>query len=320
MGQAERTVAAGETMDLNQISIFAQVVEAQSFTAAGKTLRMPKSSVSRAVAKLEAELGVVLLQRTTRSLTLTDAGQRYLARAREALQLLNEARDEARENDAEPRGTVRLTVAPDPSGRTMLEPLSRFLRLHPGIHVELLVSARRVDLVEEGVDLAVRAGKADDSSLVGKRVGGVADWLVATPGYLAERGTPRKLSDLARHDCVLFRGARGTERWTLTGKNGEESVVVRGPVNVDDMPFVHNFALEGLGIALLPELLVEPRIVAGELVRVLPQYRRLGSSLYIVHPATRRLPRRVALLRDFLFDALRAELTRCSRVSGATGR
>jgi DNA-binding transcriptional LysR family regulator len=312
MAQSERTVAPVETMDLNQISVFMQVVEAQSFTAAGKALGVPKSSVSRAVAKLEKELGVELLKRTTRSLALTDAGQRYLTRAREAMALLSEAREEAVESDAEPRGTVRLTLPPDPTGMLHSDPIARFLRLYPNIQVELIVTPRQVDLVEEGVDLALRASRLNDSSLVGKRIGAVPNLLAAAPSYLEARGMPRRLSDLTRHDCVLHRATQGKQRWTLTGKNGEESVQVRGPINVDDVPYVFNFCCQGVGIALLPELLAEPAIRDGKLVRVLPNYQQHGVVLYLVHPATRRLPRRVVLLRDFLFDAMRGQLQRCT--------
>jgi DNA-binding transcriptional LysR family regulator len=299
-------------MDLNQISVFLQVVEAQSFTAAGKALGVPKSSVSRSVAKLEQELGVELLKRTTRSLALTDAGQRYLTRAREAIQMLSEAREEAVESDAEPRGTVRLTLPPDPTGVLHSEPLARFIKLYPNIHVELVITPRQVDLVEEGVDLALRATRLTDSSLVGKRIGAVPTVLAAAPSYLEARGTPRRLADLARHDCVLHRAAQGKQRWTLSGKNGDESVLVRGPINVDDVPYVFNFCCQGLGIGLLPELLTESAIREGKLVRVLPNYSQQGIVLYLVHPATRRLPRRVILLRDFLYEAMRGQLQRCT--------
>ncbi len=319
MVEMQHAVALDGTVDLNQIRVFLQVVEAQSFTAAGKALGMPKSSVSRAVSKLEQELGVVLLKRTTRSLALTDAGQRYLTRAREALSLLSEAREEALESDAQPRGVVRLTLPPDPTGVFYTAPLVRFLRQYPNIQLELIVTPRRVDLVEEGVDLALRAGRFSDSSLIAKRIGVVPNLLAAAPSYLQARGMPRRLSELARHDCVLFRAAQGKQRWILTGKRGEESVQVHGPLNVDDVPYAFNFCCEGRGIALLPELLAEPAIREGKLVRVLPNYQQQGIVLYLVHPASRRLPRRVTLLRDFLFEALRTHIHRCSEELARNG-
>jgi DNA-binding transcriptional LysR family regulator len=234
MSKMERTVASIETIDLNHVAAFVQVVDAQSFTAAAKVLGIPKSSVSRAVTRLEQDLGVVLLQRTTRRLALTDAGKLYLTRARDALQLLSEARDEVSEAEDEPRGTVRLTAPGDPTGRVLAAPLARFIRAHPRIHVELVITPRRVDLVEEGIDLALRAGKLDDLSLSGKRLDAQPSRLYAAPAYLAARGTPRRLQELAGHDCVLFRGARGAARWSFTGKNGPEAVTVRGPILLRD--------------------------------------------------------------------------------------
>jgi DNA-binding transcriptional LysR family regulator len=311
MAKPERTVASIETIDLNHVAAFAHVVETQSFTAAAQVLGVPKSSVSRAVTRLEQDLGVVLLQRTTRRLSLTEAGKLYLERAREALALLGEARDAVVEADEEPRGTVRMTAAGDPTGRLLARPIADFLRKHPQIHVELVITPRRVDMVEEGIDLALRAGKLDDASLIGRRIEAQPMLLYAAPSYLAERGMPRKLQDLARHDCVLFRGARGRSRWSLTGKRGPESVEVRGKVNTDDLPLVLHLASAGLGICLVPRVAALPALLAGQLVSVLPNYQLHGTALHLVHPAQRHLPRRVRLLRDFLYDELKRELAVC---------
>lgn len=312
MAQVERTVAPIETIDLSRVASFVYVVDTQSFTAAAKVLGVPKSSVSRAVSKLEQDLGVTLLQRTTRRLSLTDAGARYLARAREALQLMSAARNEVVEATEVPRGSVRITSVADPTGRMLARPIARFVRQYPGIHVELLITPRRVDLVEEGVDLALRSGKLDDATLVGKRIDATPLRLYAAPSYLAERGTPRRLADLARHDCVLFRAARGATRWSMLGKRGVESVTVQGPVNADDLHLVMLFACQGLGVALLPPHLALPALIAGELQPILPQYQLNGGAIYLVHPKSRQLPQRVRLLRDFLFQELRRELAACA--------
>jgi DNA-binding transcriptional LysR family regulator len=313
MAHVERTVAPIETIDLNRVAAFVRVVDAQSFTAAAKLLGVPKSSVSRALSKLEQDLGVTLLRRTTRRLSLTEAGTLYLGHAREALQLLSDARNAVVEADEEPRGTVRLTAPADPTGRMLAVPIARFLRQYPHIHVELIITPRHVDLVEEGIDLALRAGKLDDTALVGKRIDAEPLKLYAAPSYLAERGTPRRLKDLVRHDCVLFRGVRGAARWSLSSPRGSESVTVRGPVNADDFPLVARFACEGLGIALLPRILATPALLAGELEAILPHYQaNTGGALYLVYPASRQLPQRVRLLRDFLFEALRREFAVCA--------
>ena len=302
------------------MAAFVRVVETQSFTAAAKLLGMPKSSVSRSVSKLEQDLGVALLRRTTRRLSLTEAGTLYLGRAREALQLLSEARNAVVEADEEPRGIVRLTATADPTGRLLAAPIARFLRQYPRIHVELVITPRHVDLVEEGIDLALRAGKLDDLALAGKRIDAEPLKLYAAPSYLAQRGTPRRFKDLARHDCVLFRGVRGTARWSLTGPNGSESLSVRGPVNADDFPLVARFACEGLGVALLPRQLAIPWLVSGELTPILPQYQLNAGAFYLVHPASRQLPQRVRLLRDFLFQELRRELAACATHGNSAAR
>lgn len=319
MPKNQHTVAQNGTIDLNHVSVFVSVIEAGSFTAAAKALGAPKSSVSRAVSKLEDELGVVLLTRTTRKLALTEAGRLYLDRAREALHLLAEARDHIIEADQEPRGIVRFTAPPDPTGSLLSSAIARFCARYPSIHIDVVFSGSRIDLVEEGIDLALRAGKLDDASLVGKRIGPTPMHLVASPAYLKEHGTPRRLADLAQHRCLLFRAVRGTQRFTLTRKDKAESVEVSGPVSVDELSFVLPLAVAGLGIALMPAMMTDRARRAGSLVPVLAQYQQHGAALHLVHPAARHLPHRVALFRDFLYDELRAQFAGLGSV-GARGR
>jgi DNA-binding transcriptional LysR family regulator len=313
MAAPKRTVARRTTIsqvaDLNQIAAFVRVMEVGSFTAAAEALSLPKSSVSRMVAKLEQSLGVTLMQRTTRKLLITDAGKLYLEQARHALSLLTEAQTRLREAEGEPRGLVRFTAPVDPSGSMLSALLSSFVRKYPCIQLDLLFTQRRLDLVAEGVDLALRAGRLDDSSLVGRRLGYTPLCLVAAPAYLNERGTPRRLAQLSEHECLLFRAQRNRQRWTLTGKRGVESVQVAGAINVDELTYLVHLAREGVGIAMLPELAAEEALREGKLVRVLPSYRQHGSAVYLVHPATPHLPRRVALLRDHLFEPLRTLFT-----------
>lgn len=312
MGRKAKTVAAratnSEHVDFNRVFTFVAVADAGSFTAAALKLGVPKSSASRAVSKLERELGVTLLQRTTRKLVVTDAGRAYLKRAREALTLLSEGHAVAREAVDEPSGTVRLTAPPDPLGELLAEPLARFAKAYPRIRLELLFTPRRVDLLEEEVDLAVRAGRLDDAALVGRRIASTPFVLVAAPSYLAERGTPRRVAQLAQHECLLYRAVGGAQRWTLAGRRGAESVLVRGAITVDDYPFVVPLARLGMGIAYVPSRLALADLAAGTLVRVLPRHQLETAALYVVYPANRRLPRRVALLRDHLVASLLAQM------------
>jgi DNA-binding transcriptional LysR family regulator len=309
MAKSQITVATVTTEPpappLAWIEAFVQVVDAGGFSEAARRLGLPKSSVSRAVAKLEHALGAVLLQRTTRSLAITPEGELYLARARSALTILADARSELTECDSEPRGLVRFT-APADSGASMVTPaLARFAARHPRVHVECVFTQRRVDLVAEGVDLALRAGVVDDATLVGRRLGSSERGVYAAPVYLAAHGRPRRVSELADHACVLFGGARGRARWQLQGPRGEEQVEVHGPLNVNEVGVMHQLTLLGTGIALLPITFARRDEQAGRLVRLFPRLSARGGAVYLVHPASSHVPRRVAALRDHLYAELR---------------
>jgi DNA-binding transcriptional LysR family regulator len=285
---------------LNHVAVFGRVVETGSFTAAASALGLPKSSVSRSVSRLELELGVRLLQRTTRSVHLTDAGHAYYEKVSRALSGLEEAQAAVSDMQATPQGVVRVTAAVDVGATIVAGLVARFMRKHPDIHVEMLLTGRLVNLVEEGVDLAVRAGKLNDSSLVARKVGTLEARLLAAPSYLRRKGTPKTLSDLSRHDCIVFRGRRGQGTWELAGPKGVEKLDVTGAVSADDYLFIRELLLSGSGIGLIPWQAVGPDVERGRLVRVLPEYAAPGGVLHIVYPSARYVPQRVALLRDFL--------------------
>jgi DNA-binding transcriptional LysR family regulator len=300
------------TPDLNRVAVFVRVVDTGSFTAAAAALALPKSSVSRSVARLEQELGVRLLQRTTRTVHLTDAGHAYYDRVSRALAGLEEAQAAVSDMQATPRGSVRIT-APVDIGVSMISGLvARFVRHHPDIHVEMVLTGRVVNLVEEGIDLAIRAGKLDDSSLVARKVGSLEARLLASPGYLKRRGAPKSVADLARQDCVLFRARRGQATWELTGPKGMERVEVSGPVAADDYAFLRQLLVAGAGIGLLPWVICAEDIERGRLVRVLPEHAAPGGTLHVVYPSTRYVPQRVVLLRDFLVQGLLDRVSTCS--------
>lgn len=290
-------------MDLNRIAVFARVVEAGSFTAAAAALGVRKSSVSRSVAALEETLGIRLLQRTTRRLSLTDAGAAYYARARDALAGIEEAQRAASSLGAEARGIVRLTAPVDLAGDLAMV-TSAFVRAHPAVRVEVSLTARFVDLVKEGFDLAVRAGPLVDSSLLARKLGETELGLFASPAYLDRAGRPRRLSDLARHDCILYRVAGATAVWRLSGPRGEEEVSVRGRVETDEFAFVRASARGGVGIAFTPIGMVASLVETGELERVLPRYALRGAPVQIVWPSRGFEPAAVRLLRDALVEAL----------------
>lgn len=295
-------------MDLNHVAVFVRVVEAGSFTAAGESLGLPKSSVSRTVARLEEDLGVRLLQRTTRSLHLTDTGRTYYERARNAIASLDEAAGVASDEGTVPRGVVRMTAPGGFGGNELAEVLVEFARRYPEIHVELALTGRYVDLVEEGFDIALRGGKLEDSSLIAKRLGKTDFGLFAAPRYLEERGTPTSLDDLAAHACVLHHARGGRAEWTLTDEAGVATTLdVRGAISVDETDFVRQAVEAGAGIGLLPLMVAAKCAAAGfgnRLVRVLPAYARRGGAIHVVTPPLENLPRRARLLRDFLIERL----------------
>lgn len=291
-------------MDLNKVAIFVRVVESQSFTAAADALGVPKSTVSRSVAQLEEALGVRLLQRTTRKLSLTDAGATYYERGSRALADLADAGVAVAEMQGTARGTVRVTAPVDLGLGVLGDVIALFAQRHPGIRVDLDLSARTVDLVAEGFDLALRAGRLNDSSLVARKLGMMAARLYATPAYLERKGTPRSVADLASHDCVLFRARGATTEWQLTGPAGVESVEVTGPIAVNDLAFVQKMVLAGMGIGLVPWFLCAGELERKQLVRLLPEHTAPGGALHLVYPSSRHLPQRVAIFRDFVIETL----------------
>jgi len=291
-------------MDLNQISTFVRVVEAGTFTAAAAALGLPKSSVSRGVSQLEDALGVRLLQRTTRKLNLTEAGRLYFMQVRSALGALEQANGAVADTGTEPRGLVRLTGPGDFSGGLLSEVISEFVRAYPLIHVDVTLTGRWVNLIEEGFDLALRAGKLRDSTLVARKIAASELGLYASPAYLKRRGQPKRLADLVHHDCLLYRSGQGLLPWRLTGPRGAELVTVKGPVTTDSLSFIQGLAVKAAGIALLPEQACEVDVAHGALVRILPAYAIRGGALHIVSPPLRHVPARVALLRDYLLKEL----------------
>ena len=294
-------------MDLNHVAVFVRVVELESFTAAANQLGLPKSSVSRTVSRLEEDLGVRLLQRTTRKLHLTDAGHAYFERARVALAGLEEAAAAATDTSSVPRGIVRVTAPNDLGVLNLADIVLQFTRKYPEVHIELALTSRFVDLVAEGFDLAVRAGKLTDSTLVARKIGSDSLGIFAAASYLKRKGRPASLGDLSAHPCVLFRGKNGKAEWRLVGPRGEESVTVHGPVSVDEMAFAQQAVQKGMGFGLLPVAgvtLGAQRPEALPLVRLFPEYSAGGAGLHVVTPSVRFQSAAVTAFRDFLIEEL----------------
>lgn len=303
-------------MNLNRIQRFVRVVEAGSFAAAARLLNLPRSSLSRDVAALEAELGVRLLQRTTRQLHLTEAGRAYYESVSRALAGLEDAAAELSHQQEAPRGRIRITASMD-VGLYLLQPVAApFLRRHRQIELDTELTPRVVDIVQEGFDLALRVGPLADSRLVARRLGLLHQGLFAAPRYLEEHGSPRSVGELAEHACISFLGRR---EWRLIGPAGAAGVTIRPFANADSLQFVEALVADGAGIGLLPLYAPSGPASEGRLVRLLPDYATAGQPLHLVYPSARYLPMRVSLLRDALLEGIPPRLARQCREPALRG-
>ncbi|GLZ37129.1 LysR family transcriptional regulator [Actinokineospora sp. NBRC 105648] len=286
-------------IDLGDVAVFARVVDAGGFSAAATALRAPKSSVSRRVARLESALGTRLLHRTTRSVTLTEAGRAYYARVSNALAEMSEAAAAALDAREEPRGTIRMTAPPDVGAEILPGLIAGFVARHPHVRVEVDFVAETPSLVHGGYDLGLHGGRPDPS-LAATKLQDTAFRLYAAETYLARAGVPHRAEDLAGHACVLFRVKDGTTRLNLRHRDGDINVEVSGPIAANDLSFVRRAAIAGAGIALIPALVGARSVANGRLVAVLPDYHATGIPLNLVYPSTRHVPLHVRALRDHL--------------------
>jgi DNA-binding transcriptional LysR family regulator len=291
-------------MDLNLLTVFEAVGRTRSFSAGARELGIPKSSASRAVARLEAELGVQLLLRTTRQVSPTAAGTALYDRIVPILASVRAALGELPEREEAPAGELRVTAPVDLGVLFLAEVVTRFTARYPAVSVDLHLTGRLVDLVAERFDVALRvAERLRDSTLVARRVAAIQLRLYASPLYLARRGTPRGEADLADHDWVEFRS--GPQRLRAAGLDAL-GIAPRARIHADDMLFVRDAARAGAGIALLPAFTAEPEVVAGRLVRVLPRFERVTGWLHVVTPAAKHVPRKVTAFRELVLELLRA--------------
>jgi DNA-binding transcriptional LysR family regulator len=288
---------------LAAIEAFVRVAECGSFSQAAERLRSSKSVVSRQVGALEAELGARLLHRTTRALTLTEAGRSYFERATRILADLAEANASVGQLQAAPRGRLRVN-APVSFGFLHLAPaLPDFLDRYPDVEVEMTVNDRFVDLVDEGFDVAVRISRLDDSSLVARKIAPMRRTVCAAPAYLQKRGTPASPDDLKAHECLCYSNVGRSEEWRFVRSDGAPwPVEVHGRLHVDNGDALRAAALRGFGLAVLPSFLVGRDFQSGALVSVLDPFMPQDSAAYAVYPHARHLSPKVRAFVDFLAE------------------
>lgn len=279
------------------------MVESKTFRAAARKLGMPKSTVSFRVAQLEDQLGERLLERTTRSLRLTDAGTAYYRHAQSALEALHDAERALSDGKAQLSGRLCVTATIE-GGQFLLAPLfAEYARRYPGVQLDVFLADRHVDLIEEGVDLAIRVGALPDSSFVARRLtlrGSLR--LYASPSYLKVRGTPRRPSDLAAHDCLIMTGQSQPLRWPFTVSRKAVTVTVKPRAQANSFVVIRELATAGLGIARLPDSIAEAALQAGTLRPVLEAFLAVtsGSWLHAVYPSARNLSPKVRAFLDLL--------------------
>lgn len=288
---------------LQELSVFVRTAESGSFSQAGRDLALSQPSVSRIIGELETRLGTTLLLRSTRRITLTDAGALFLDRAREVLADLEDAEDAARGVDSL-RGTIRLAIPVVYGTREVIPRLTEFLRLHPLLKVEMTVSDARQDLVAEGADVAVRMGELDDSAYGARKLAMLERTLVASPGYLKTRGVPKSPADLEHHDCIFGPGGFGRARWIFQRNDREIAVNVQGRIHTNSGPGVFASALAGLGIAMASTVMFGPEVAEGKLVTLLPDYSLEPVPVHAVFPSGPRPSTKVRALVDHLSNAL----------------
>lgn len=282
------------------MTVFTAVVDAGSFVGAAEALGLSRAAVSRLVGELESRLGVRLLHRTTRRLSLTDEGRIFHLRCKAVLAELDEAEAEVSARSGAARGLLKLNV-PVTFGLLHLAPLwSEFMARHPGVVLDITLSDRVVDLVEEGYDMAVRIGRLASSSLIGRQLSSTRMVLCASPGYLAAHGAPRHPRDLADHAVISYSLFSMGEQWEFEGPDGAVSVKVEPRMRTNSGDTCRQAALHDSGIVLQPSFLVGEDVEAGRLVELMPEYRSIELGIYAVYASRQHVSPKVRLLIDHL--------------------
>jgi DNA-binding transcriptional LysR family regulator len=290
-------------MDLTGLSSFVRVVQAGSFTRAAESLGMQKANVSRVISNLERKLGARLLERTTRSLSLTEIGREIFERAVGILGAVEETERIAHRMLSEPRGTLRITCGVEFGMIAVGRWIAEYLERYPQVTVESDFTGRIVDIVHEGFDVAIRIGHLGDSSLAARKLGELRYGLFASPRYLERRGRPARPEDLARHDLLRFSGGAHRQGWTLTRAGDERKVEAAGRLRINNSFAVRDAAAQGLGIAQMPLAVADEALREGALTRVLPEWSPPAVPVHAVFAGTRYLTPKVRTFIDYAVEA-----------------
>lgn len=292
---------------LTRMRAFIDVVEAEGFSAAARKIGRSKALLSKYVRELEDELGALLLNRTTRQFSLTEAGHTYYRRASEIVREVDSLADAVRESSGDVRGRIKLsaprTFADAPVGQSLID----FAGQHPDIVLEIHLDDRFVDLVEEGFDLAIRISRLESSSLIARRLAPFSVRICGSPDLIARHGMPLRPQDFAQRPCIVDTNGRWLSNWPFKGDTSDTiSVSVSGPIEVNSPIAARAAAVSGLGFAILPDFIAAPEIAAGRLVPVLDERVPQGGGIFAVYPHRRYLPAKVRVFVDFLAQWFKA--------------
>ena len=283
------------------ITAFAKVVETGSFVRAAELLGVSVSAVSRHVAELEEHLDARLLNRTTRRLSLTESGRIFYERSVQLLADLEEAEQSAGAGTVRPRGTLRLTCGTTFGARHLAPAVADFVGRYPEMRLDVELSDRTTDLVDEGFDAAVRIGAIGSQNLVGRKLGETRLVCCASPAYLERHGEPKRPEELVKHACLTYAYLPGKNVWPLRDRLGnDQSIKVVGPVHANSGRFLEALAVAGVGIVVEPDFLVGPDVRAGRLVPILRSFEPTPANIYFVYPSRRHLSAKVRAFADFL--------------------
>lgn len=293
-------------VSFKRMSIFQTVVEAGSLSAAARRLGLTKGAVSQQLKQLESDIGVPLLVRSTRKLSMTEAGERFLSDAAVILRDANDAYARAAGGRDDPTGTLRVAAGGDFGARFVAPVLAEFQKLHPRLRIDLDLSDETRNVVEGGFDVAIRGGRMSDSSLKATKVMDFESVVVASPEYLARHGHPESVEELADHPWIAQSVLRSPLTWSFQGPDGETTTIrVRATVQVNSAAAARAFLLAGTAITALPDILVNEDIVAGRLVHLCPDHHLAGQAVYAVFAATRFMPAKTRLFIEYLKPRLK---------------
>lgn len=295
--------------NLDGMTVFARVVEEQSFSGAARKLGMSKSAVSKHVTKLEDNLGIRLLNRTTRRLSLTDAGATFYQHCARVVEEIETAEHALTDLHGTPRGTLRISAPLTFGQRYMPDLLAEFMGMYPGLHIDMHLADHMVDLVAEGFDMAIRITRLKDSSLIARKLAEFNAYVVASPDYLAEHGEPKHPSELVGHKTLAYTNLASPNVWDFEGPDGPINVRVNPVISCNNGEFTSIAAMRGLGIAREPEFIVAEALHKGKLVEILKPFNSPArGGIYAVYPERRHLPTKVRIFIDYLVEKFRGGL------------